>query len=297
MLNSVGLANPGIDHWLAEDLPALAATGARVVVSVWASRVEGYRAVAQRVADAVEAGGPADCLVALEANISCPNLEDRREMFAHSVAGAGAAVGAVAGALGGRLALWAKLSPNVTDLAAIAGAVLDAGAETLVLTNTLMGLALDPETGEARLGAGGGGLSGSPLHPVAVRAVYDCRVAYPAAGIVGVGGVARGVDAAEFLVAGADAVQVGTATFADPAAPARVLGELTRWCRRHEVRDVRQLVGRAQRTRATATASAATATAATQTAATHTAATHTAATGTRKTGTAQAGTRPTGATT
>jgi dihydroorotate dehydrogenase (NAD+) catalytic subunit len=140
---------------------------------------------------------------------------------------------------------WAKLSPNVTDLTEIAGAALDAGAGALTLINTVMGMAIDPATRRPRLGNGGGGLSGPAIRPVAVRAVYEVREAFPSAAIVGVGGVASGEHAAELLVAGADAVQVGTATFADPRAPARVLQELERWCRRHGVVAVRDLVGSA----------------------------------------------------
>ncbi len=242
MLNSVGLQNPGVADWLARDHPPLAATGARVVISIWGTCVEEYRSVAAAVAAARPAG-----VVAVEANISCPNVEDRQRMFAHSDTQAAAATAAARAGLAAALPLWVKLSPNVTDLPAIAAAVLGAGADALVLTNTVMGLALDPATGAARLGAGGGGLSGPALHPVAVRAVYECRVAHPRAPIVGVGGVMTGEDAAELLAAGADAVQVGTATFADPRAPARVLAELRRWCTRHGVKALDDLVGRAHR--------------------------------------------------
>jgi dihydroorotate dehydrogenase (NAD+) catalytic subunit len=138
-----------------------------------------------------------------------------------------------------------KLSPNVADLVDIAGAALGAGAEALVLVNTVLGMAIDPHRGTYRLGSGptGGGLSGPAMRPVAVRAVHDCRAAFPRAGIVGVGGVTRGVDAVEMLLAGADAVEVGTATFRQPRAPAQVLAGLSRWCRRHDVESVRLLVG------------------------------------------------------
>jgi dihydroorotate dehydrogenase (NAD+) catalytic subunit len=243
MLNSVGLENPGIAGWRQRYLPGLAATGARAVVSIWASTADGYRRAASDLA-AVASSPDGASIVAVEANISCPNVEDRRRMFAHSEEGTTAAVTAVVAGLGdSRLPLWVKLSPNVTDLPGIAGAALAAGAETLTLVNTLMGLALDPLTGRPRLGNGGGGLSGPALHPVAVRAVHDCRAAYPGVPIVGVGGVVTGEDAAELLAAGADAVEVGTATFADPRAPHRVLGELLNWCARHHVSDVRQLRG------------------------------------------------------
>jgi dihydroorotate dehydrogenase (NAD+) catalytic subunit len=244
MLNSVGLSNPGIEAWIDTELPLLAATGARVVASIWGFTAEDYGRGATALR-AARQDGRADAVVAIEANVSCPNIEDRRQMFAHSCAGTAAAVGAARAALAGDLPLWAKLSPNVTDLTEIAGAAIDAGADGLTLVNTLMGLALDPRTGRPRLGAGGGGLSGPALHPVAVRAVYECRQRYPEIPIVGVGGVLTGEEAAELLAAGADAVQVGTATFADPRAPARVLDELARWCSRSHLSRLSDLVGRA----------------------------------------------------
>jgi dihydroorotate dehydrogenase (NAD+) catalytic subunit len=245
MLNSVGLSNPGVDAWLCQHLPALAATGARVVASIWGFTADDYRRAGAALA-AARSAGRASALVAVEVNISCPNLEDRRHLFAHSCAGTTAAVAAAVGVLDRvGLPVWAKLSPNVTDLSEIAGAALEAGAEGLTLVNTMIGLALDPVTGRPLLGAGSGGLSGPALHPVAVRAVHDCRQAFPGAAIIGVGGVGTGEEAAELLAAGADAIQVGTATFADPRAPAVVLGELARWCERWDVRRVADLVGRA----------------------------------------------------
>jgi dihydroorotate dehydrogenase (NAD+) catalytic subunit len=244
MLNSVGLQNPGVAAWAAEHLPALAASGARVVVSLWGTTVDGYAAAASALAQNLASSPASAAVIAVEVNVSCPNVEDRRRMFAHAPGSTAAAVAAVVHSVG--LPVWAKLSPNVTDLVAIAGAALEAGAAGVTLVNTLMGLALDPVTGRARLGGGGGGLSGPALHPVAVRAVYETRAAHPAAAIVGVGGVSRGEDAAELLAAGADAVQVGTATFADPRAPARVLRELTAWCRAHGIERIDNLKGRAQ---------------------------------------------------
>jgi dihydroorotate dehydrogenase (NAD+) catalytic subunit len=245
MLNSVGLQNPGIAAWRDTYLPDLIATGARIVVSIWGASADSYRTAAAQVASIAGAlaAGP---IVAVEANISCPNVEDRERMFAHSQAGTTAAVAAAADGLADSgLSLWAKLSPNVTDLPAIAGAALEAGATGLTLVNTLMGLAIDPATGRARLGNGGGGLSGPALHPVAVRAVYECRRVYPAAVIIGVGGVSTGADAAELLAAGADAIEVGTATFADPGAPGHVLDELRAWCIAHDISHLDQLRGRA----------------------------------------------------
>ena len=248
MLNSVGLQNPGVDAWLEDDLPALARAGARVVVSVWGRSVGDYAEVGRRLVQAVAAARGRVPVVAVEANISCPNVEDRERMFSHSTEATSAAVGALAGALASSgLPVWAKLSPNVTDLVAIAGAALGSGADGLTLVNTMMGLALDPVSGLARLGAGGGGLSGPALHPIAVRAVFECRRAFPTAAIVGVGGVGSGYDAAELLSAGAGAVQVGTASFVDPRAPVRVLAELADWCATKGYRSVSQVVGLAQR--------------------------------------------------
>lgn len=236
MLNAVGLQNPGVDAWLEDELPPLLATGARVVASIWGFTIEAYEKAATLLADAPPA------VVAVEVNLSCPNIESRRQMIAHDPRMTADAVAATSGCGRPR---WAKLSPNVTDLTEIAGAALEAGADALTLINTVMGMAIDPETRRPRLGNGGGGLSGPAIRPVAVRAVYEVREAFPSAAIVGVGGVASGEHAAELLVAGADAVQVGTATFADPRAPARVLQELERWCRRHGVGAVRDLVGSA----------------------------------------------------
>ncbi len=236
MLNGVGLQGPGVAAWLTDDLPALEASGARVVASIWGRRVEDYARAASLLAQA-----PA-CLVAVEVNVSCPNLEDRSRMFAHSPAATGAAVEASAACGRPR---WAKLSPNTSDLLAVAEAALAAGAETLTLTNTLLGLAIDAERRAPMLGAGGGGLSGDALHSVALRAVYDCRAVFPDAGIVGVGGVSDGLGAVRMLLAGADAVQVGTATLTDPRAVLRVQAELQAWCARRRVGAIRELVGAA----------------------------------------------------
>ncbi len=236
MLNSVGLQNPGVEVWLEEELPPLLRCGARVVASIWGSTVEAYEKAAVLLADA-----PAE-VVAVEVNLSCPNVEERRHVFAHSAAATHDAVEAAAGC---RRPRWAKLSPNVTDVTEVAAAALKAGADALTLVNTVMGMAIDPETGRFRLGAGGGGLSGPAIRPVAVRAVHECRRAFPSVGIVGVGGVSSGSHAVEMLLAGADAVQVGTATFADPRAPHRVLEQLRRWCSTHHVARVVDLIGRA----------------------------------------------------
>ena len=238
MMNSVGLQGPGVQAWLDRDLPGLLETGAAVVVSIWGTTVESYRKAAAALADAPAA------VVAVEVNVSCPNIEDRRRMFAHSPRATVEVMEATAGCGRPR---WAKLSPNVTDITEIAAAAVEGGAEALTLVNTLMGMAIDPADGSFALGAGGGGVSGPALHPVAVRAVYECRAALPDTPIVGVGGITGGVEAAEMLAAGADAVQVGTATFADPRAPWNVLSGLVRWCEDNGVERLDELVGRAGR--------------------------------------------------
>ncbi len=237
MLNSVGLQGPGIDAWLRDDLPRLRAAGARVVASIWGRRVDEF-AKAAAALDGVPG------LSAVEVNVSCPNLEDRRRMFAHS-ATATAEVTEAVGESCPSLPRWVKLSPNVADLAEVAGAALAAGAEGVTLVNTVLAMAIDVERRRPVLGSGGsgGGLSGPAVHAVAVRAVFDVRAAYPEAAIVGVGGVMSGVDAIELVMAGADAVQVGTATFRDPRAPRTVLAEMESWCRRRGVRRVRELRG------------------------------------------------------
>jgi dihydroorotate dehydrogenase (NAD+) catalytic subunit len=234
MLNSVGLQGPGLEEWIRADLPRLRAIGARVVVSIWGRRVEEYARAASMLAGV-------EGISAVEVNVSCPNLEDRRRMFAHSPEATADVLAAVAGACS--LPLWAKLSPNVADLAEVAAAALGSGAEAVTLVNTVLGMAIDVDRRRPVLGAGGGGLSGPAVHPVAVRAVYDVHAALPDAAIIGVGGVMTGIDAVELLMAGASAVQVGTATFRDPRAPRRVLDQLEDWCARRGVTAVSELVG------------------------------------------------------
>jgi dihydroorotate dehydrogenase (NAD+) catalytic subunit len=244
MLNSVGLQGPGLVAWVADELPALQASGARVVVSIWGRSVSDYARAAEIVAVAASSGA-GSCIDALEVNVSCPNVEDRSRMFAHSAD----ATARVLEATACGLPRWAKLSPNVPDLVEIAAGAFAGGADGLTLVNTLLGLALDTESGRPVLGAGGGGLSGAAVHPVAVRAVWECRSAFPEAPIVGVGGVFSGRDAVELLQAGADAVQVGTATFRDPRAPWKVLRQLARWCETHTttVGEIREGVRRRAR--------------------------------------------------
>jgi dihydroorotate dehydrogenase (NAD+) catalytic subunit len=237
MINSVGLPGPGVDAWIAHDLPALEARGARVIASIWGRTVADYEAAARALKVV------AHRVVAIEVNLSCPNVEARAEVFAHAPETTRTATRAVVDALGGAAPVFAKLSPNVTDLVSIAGAALDAGAGGLTLVNTLMGLVVDTRTRAPRLGAGGGGVSGPPIHPVALRAVWEVSRAFPGVPIIGTGGVSTGEDAVEMLLAGASAVGVGTATFLDPRATLRIVEELAAWCAQNGVARVRDLIG------------------------------------------------------
>lgn len=236
MMNSVGLQGPGVQGWIDSELPELRASGARVVASIWGRTVEEYRLAAEALVPVQ------DDLTAVEINVSCPNIEDRRKMFAHSCEGAASVLEATAVL---EVPRWAKLSPNVSDVAEIAGAAGDAGATAVTLTNTLLGLVLDPATGKPILGGGGGGVSGPAMRPVALRAVFDVAAAYPDLPIVGVGGIASAEDAVQYLRAGARAVQVGTATFANPRSTAQVTKDLEAWCKKAGVDRVSDLIGTA----------------------------------------------------
>ncbi len=220
MLNSIGLQGPGIDAFLDQDLPWLVAAGARAVVSIAGGSVADYVALAQRL--------PAAAGVSmLEVNISCPNVESRGEVFACDPVAAGAVLAAVRDAADPEVPVFAKLSPDVTDIVAVARACVAAGADGLTLINTLLGMAIDPVTMRPVLAGQTGGLSGPAIRPVAVRAVWQVHRALPGVPLIGVGGIRTGWDALELVLAGASAVQVGTAIFGDPSAPVRVLDELT----------------------------------------------------------------------
>lgn len=235
MLNSVGLQGPGIAAWREDELPALRRGGARVVASIWATTVEGYAQAAASLRGAD--------VVAVEVNLSCPNTEHGgAKMFAQDP---GATREAIAATERCDLPRWAKLTANVTDLVAVAGSAADAGADAVVLVNTVLGMAVDPDRRTYRLGSAerGGGLSGPAIHPIALRAVHDVHRALPELPIVGVGGVRDASSAASMLLVGASAVGVGTATFADPRAPLAVQDSLARWMAARGHARVADLVG------------------------------------------------------
>jgi dihydroorotate dehydrogenase (NAD+) catalytic subunit len=219
MLNSIGLQGPGIDAFVEHDLPWLHEQGARAVVSIAGGSVEEYAELARRLR-----GAPG--MVALEVNISCPNVENRGLVFACDPGAASEVVAAVRRHTAPSVPVLAKLSPDVTDIVTIARSCVDAGADGLSMINTLLGMALDLDTMRPVLAGVTGGLSGRAVKPVAVRCIWQVHAALPEVPILGMGGVASGLDAFELVLAGASAVSVGTAIFHDPSAPVRVLAEL-----------------------------------------------------------------------
>jgi dihydroorotate dehydrogenase (NAD+) catalytic subunit len=219
MLNSIGLQGPGIDAFVEKDLPWLAEHGARVVVSIAGGHTDEYVTLARRLY-----GHPAVSMI--EVNISCPNVESRGQVFACDPAASGRVIGAVRRAADPKVPVFAKLSPDVTDITVIARACAEAGADGLSLINTLLGMAIDTDTMAPALGGVTGGLSGPAIRPVAVRCVWQVHQVLPHLPILGMGGIGSGLDALQFIAAGASAVSVGTAVFGDPTAPARVLAEL-----------------------------------------------------------------------
>ena len=219
MLNSIGLQGPGIDAFLDNDLSWLADRGARAVVSIAGGSVDDYAELAVRLRDRPG-------LAMVEVNISCPNVEDRGQVFACDPRASAEVVAAVRRHTDPAVPVFAKLSPDVTDITAIALACVDAGADGLSLINTLLGLAIDTTTMRPVLGGVTGGLSGPAIRPVAVRCLWQVHQALPDVPLLGMGGIRTGLDALELVLAGASAVSVGTTVFGDPTAPVRVLDEL-----------------------------------------------------------------------
>jgi dihydroorotate dehydrogenase (NAD+) catalytic subunit len=223
MLNSVGLQGPGIAQWIEHDLPRLERRGATTIVSVWGRTVDDY---GQAVEQLKVLGAR---IAAIELNLSCPNLDGGKHLFAHDPSSVEAVLAVTSTAVQPR---WAKLSPNTDRLVDIAGVAHANGINAVTLVNTLLGMVIDLDTGRPVLGTAdggpgsGGGLSGPAMHAVAVRAVWEVHVAHPTLPIIGVGGVATWHDAREFQLAGACAVQVGTATFANPRAAITIQRQL-----------------------------------------------------------------------
>ena len=240
MVNSIGLQGPGIDAFLAEDLPWLVSQKARVIVSIAGETVEEYATLARKVRSAPG-------ISALEVNISCPNVENRGLVFACDPEASRRVIDGVRKTLGGELPIIAKLSPDVTDLVSIAKGVVDAGADGLALINTVLSMVINLDTMRPHLGGKTGGLSGPAIRPIAVRAIYQVHEALPNVPILGMGGVSTGRDALELILAGAKGVSVGTASFADPAAIITIQNELKELLTARGFTSVAQAVGFAHR--------------------------------------------------
>ena len=234
MLNSVGLQGPGVKAWVEEKLPSLKNSNTRIVASIWGSTVREFTEAAFLLRNT-----PPE-VVAIEVNASCPNLEDRRKLFSHSIQGITEVVEAANVV---EKPLWAKLSPNTPELPDIAEAAHKAGAEAVVIANTVLGMAIDVESRKPILGAKRGGLSGPAIKPIAIRAVYDTHEAHPELPIIGVGGINSAEDALEFILAGATGLQIGTAIFRDPRICKKVIEGLSKWCELNKVKKISDLIG------------------------------------------------------
>jgi dihydroorotate dehydrogenase (NAD+) catalytic subunit len=219
MLNSIGLQGPGIDEFIEHDLAWLEQRGVRTIVSIAGDSIDEYAKLTQKLR-----GHPA--VAAIEVNISCPNVEDRGQVFACNVDASASVIQAVRRYSAPRSVILAKLSPDVTSIVDTASGVLRAGADGLSVINTSLGMVIDVDHMRPALAGITGGLSGPAIRPIAVRCIWQIREAFPDVPILGMGGIRTGLDALQFVLAGANAVSVGTATFNDPSAPVRVQAEL-----------------------------------------------------------------------
>jgi dihydroorotate dehydrogenase (NAD+) catalytic subunit len=233
MLNAIGLQGIGVHRFIDEKLPELRARGATVIVNICGTTIDEYAEVARILSDA-------DGVAALELNISCPNIKEGGITFGCSLTGTFDVVSAVRRVT--RLPIIPKLTPNVTDVASFARASEEAGADAVSLVNTFLAMVIDVETRQPKISNVLGGLSGPAIRPIAVRMVYECHetVKIP---ILGMGGIADARDALEFIIAGASAVQVGTANFVDPLIWPKLLDGLSDYMKRHQIARIRDLVG------------------------------------------------------
>ncbi|MBO1075928.1 dihydroorotate dehydrogenase [Roseomonas marmotae] len=232
MLNAIGIPSKGLSHFLEKTLPLYREWGPPLVVSISAPTVEGFASLASEVS--------VPGVAAIEANISCPNIEEDGRAFAMRAASTEAVIRRMRAAT--TLPLWAKLTPNTGDIAEVALAAEAAGADALVVANTILGMSIDLRSFRPSLGNVMGGLSGPCIKPIVLRQVFQCaRVARIP--IIGCGGVSTAEDAAEFMLAGASAVQVGTATFLNPQAMTEVIEGLDRFCAGRGIARVADLTG------------------------------------------------------
>jgi dihydroorotate dehydrogenase (NAD+) catalytic subunit len=236
MLNAIGLQGPGIDKFLNDEhyMPFLRKSGATVIVNIWGKKIEDYAEVAARL-EAEKEG-----IAALEINVSCPNVKEGGLAFGTDPAMMAKVVSAVRAAT--RLPLITKLSPNVTKIGDFAIAAEQAGSDMVSLINTIPAMAIDIETFRPRIANVTGGLSGPAVKPVAVRMVYEAAKAVSIP-VIGMGGIMNGADAIEFFLAGARAVAVGTAIFADPCAPVRVIREINEYLDKHNFKSLEEIIG------------------------------------------------------
>ena len=240
MLNSIGLQGPGIDAFIAKDIPYLLEQKARIIVSIAGETVEEYSTLARKLRSV-------SGISAIEVNISCPNVENRGLVFACDPEASRRVIDGVRRTIGGEVPIIAKLSPDVTDLVTIARGVVDAGADGLALINTVLGMVINVETMRPHLGGKTGGLSGPAIRPIAVRAVYQVHAALPQVPILGMGGVASGKDALEMILAGASGVSIGTASFGNPTAIMKIQTELKQLLIVRGFTSLKQAIGYAHR--------------------------------------------------
>ncbi|MBD5415401.1 MAG: dihydroorotate dehydrogenase [Bacteroides sp.] len=233
MLNAVGLQNKGVNYFAEKIYPQIEDCGTEVIVNVSGATVSDYVGVAERLREL-------DRIRAIEVNISCPNVKQGGMAFGTTAKGAASVAAALRRAWDRTLIV--KLSPNVTDITEIARAVEDEGADSVSLINTLMGMAIDVERRRPCLSTITGGLSGPAVRPIAVRMVWQVAKAVKIP-VIGLGGITCGRDALEFLMAGATAVQVGTANFLDPAVSAKIVNEIQDYCTRNKIADIREIIG------------------------------------------------------
>lgn len=240
MLNSIGLQGPGIDVFLENDVPWLVDQKVKTIVSIAGETVDEYGVLSRRLRSCPG-------ISAVEVNISCPNVENRGQVFACHPDTSVAVIESVRRNIGGELPIIAKLSPDVTDIVEIAAAVINAGVDGLALINTLLGMVIDTNTMKPKLAGKTGGLSGPAIRPVAVRVIYQVHQAFPQTPIVGMGGVTTGRDALELILAGASAVSIGTANFGNPTAAISVKNELSELLMQRGFKDFHEAVGFAHR--------------------------------------------------
>lgn len=240
MLNGIGLQGPGIDDFIQNDLSWLSQKGAKTIVSIAGNNVEEFGKVADKLRDIPG-------VIAIEVNISCPNVENRGQVFACDPYAAADVMNNVRRNVSASIPLFAKLSPDVTDITEIAKSVVKAGADGLSVINTLLGMVIDTETLLPKLSGKTGGLSGPAIRPVAVRCVYQIRKALPNIPIIGMGGIRNGRDAIEFFAAGANAISVGTTVFNDPEACVRIHDESAEILQEKGIRSLSEIISAAHR--------------------------------------------------